>query len=133
MKRNPAAEQEHARKIEEAVEVLVAYGLEKHVSPTMASMGRETPFDPKRVVMPIPSLPMYRGLSIDLTATDVDKLLVAMFELAYTRGRDDGRLEAEQAQAAALLEALPALRSVVEEIADDVARKRCEDLRSDLS
>jgi hypothetical protein len=133
MKTNRKTEAEHASKIAEAVEQLYAYGLHKRESPTATSMGRETPFDARRVVMPVPSLPYYNNLMIDLTATAVDKILVAMFDLAYRTGREHGEQEAEQRQAAALIEALPSLKGIIKEIAEDVAREKVDELRSDLS
>lgn len=132
MKTTPQAQAAHERAIEEAAELLYAYGLQRRESPTATSMGRETPFDARRVVMPVPSMPYYKALTIDLTATAVDKILVAMFDLAYRTGLEHGEQEAEQRQAKALVEALPSLKGIIKDIADDVAREKVDELRRDL-
>jgi hypothetical protein len=131
MKTNPNGQAAHERAIEEAVEVLKAFGLPTVESPTAKSLGRETPFSARNVLIPVPST-YHKGLSIDLTTTAVDQMLVAMFDHVYRKGLEHGVQEAEQRQALALLDALPSLKGVIKDIADDVARERVEELRSDL-
>jgi hypothetical protein len=133
MKTNKVAQATHDSKLSVAVEVLAEYGLQTHESATATSMGRETPFDARRVIMPVPSRPYYGAITIDLSATAVDKMLVAMFDLAYRTGLKDGERAAEERQAVALIEALPSLKGIIKEIADDVARERVEELRLDLA
>lgn len=113
---------EHGEKVAEALKALVEYGLPVPTSPFggVRHGGRPDGIDPDNVLVPIPQS-AFRGVWVDLSAVDPGKILHAMFAAAWSKGVEEGRRDAENRQAEALVEAFPRLRDTIRELAQEVA------------
>jgi hypothetical protein len=124
--------QAHAKKIADAVKVLMEYGLPDPVSPYLRDIEKEfgrpaREIDPKHVGVPVTAAG--RGVSVDLTAVAPDKILIAMFNAVWQKGVEEGQRMAEASQAEALLEAFPTLKATIRELAEDVADRKIDEFR----
>jgi hypothetical protein len=133
MKVSEKNQKAHAEKIIAAVRVLMEYGLPDPVSEFIRNLDEEygrpaTEIKPNHVVIPI-SQQGYNNLSIDLTATAPEKILVAMFKKAWESGFEAGVGHAETVQAEALMEAFPKLKGTIKELADEVVTKALDEFR----
>lgn len=132
-----ARQKAHDEKIVAAVRNLMEFGLPDPVSPYIRDLDKQferapTEIKASHVVIPIiqPGRP---NLSIDLTATAPDQILLVMFKHAWEKGFEAGVEHAETTQTEALLEAFPRLKGTIKELADEVVTKALDEFHLKFS
>lgn len=137
MKVSAKAQAAHARKIIDAVKVLMEYGLPDPVSSFYrdidTQMGRPPrELDPSKVQVPVPTsdyMSSYATVGVDLTAIAPDKILIAMFQAAWRQGFKEGEEHAHTEQHEAMIAAFPRLRDTIKELAEEVADKKIDEFK----
>lgn len=123
-------------RIVEAIKVLMQYGLPNPTSQFVRDMDRmtgrpETPINPKRVHVPLPSA-SWIPCAVDLRETAPEDIIAELAAAAWRCGLQQGRDEAERDQAQALVDAFPRLKNVIQEVAEEVADKKIHDFRMEI-